>query len=399
MSVKLVEINGQSFYRMYVQQRGVENSTIRRQKNLLLPVGTDQGEAKEAALKAEKEWIKKLTQEVAFEENRGLPFGEIVKRWELAARFEHLGKKVEPGTIKDHVNRLHRFCEPWLTKVAAELTKGDGREVLRLADAGGASLTNQRKIKGSINLIYDWAIEEKLVKGVRHSPVYGLILEDDDEESIPPILTLEEVRKLLSEARRVGHPWFPVWAFALLTGMRSGELFALHWSAVNLNNRMIRVFKSYCRRRKAEKSTKSGYWRSVPISPSLLKLVLELKSQTGGTDFVLPRLPGWDDGYAAKILQDFLKKIGIESPAVFHTLRACFATHLLSAGAEATKVMKIGGWRDLKTFQIYVRLAGVDEKGVTDALQVLPNDEAIAERADGMFNAVNGGGISPLEIA
>lgn len=42
-----------------------------------------------------------------------------------------------------------------------------------------------------------------------------------------------------------------------------------------------------------------------------------------------------------------------------------------------TKVMKIGGWKDIKTMQIYLRLAGVDEKGATDGLRYLPSDEAV----------------------
>ena len=56
----------------------------------------------------------------------------------------------------------------------------------------------------------------------------------------------------------------------------------------------------------------------------------------------------------------------------FHTLRACFATHVLASGAEPTQVMKMGGWADFKTFQIYVRMAGVDVKGVTDGFRVTP---------------------------
>ena len=55
---------------------------------------------------------------------------------------------------------------------------------------------------------------------------------------------------------------------------------------------------------------------------------------------------------------------------VFHTLRACFATHLLASGAEPAKVMKIGGWKDLKTFEIYIRLAGVDISGVTEGFVI-----------------------------
>ncbi len=42
------------------------------------------------------------------------------------------------------------------------------------------------------------------------------------------------------------------------------------------------------------------------------------------------------------------------------------------------KVMKICGWRDLKTMARYVRLAGIDEKGVTEALSFLPSDEALS---------------------
>ena len=40
------------------------------------------------------------------------------------------------------------------------------------------------------------------------------------------------------------------------------------------------------------------------------------------------------------------------------------------------KVMKICGWRDLKTMARYVRLAGIDEKGVTDNLHFVPSQDA-----------------------
>ena len=53
----------------------------------------------------------------------------------------------------------------------------------------------------------------------------------------------------------------------------------------------------------------------------------------------------------------FLDHIGIKKDVVFHTLRACFATHLLSTGVEPLKVM---------------RMSGVDVRGVAEGLQVLP---------------------------
>jgi len=39
------------------------------------------------------------------------------------------------------------------------------------------------------------------------------------------------------------------------------------------------------------------------------------------------------------------------------------------------KVMRMGGWSDLKTFQIYLRLSGVDVKGVAENLDVLPAND------------------------
>jgi hypothetical protein len=41
-------------------------------------------------------------------------------------------------------------------------------------------------------------------------------------------------------------------------------------------------------------------------------------------------------------------------------------------------VMAAGGWRETKTMDIYSRLSGVDVKGATESLKVLPknlNDE------------------------
>lgn len=204
------------------------------------------------------------------------------------------------------------------------------------------------------------------------------------EEKFPEILTLTEIRKFLLEAKRQQHEWYPIWSMALLTGMRSGELYALEWDDVDFENNLLRVTKSYNKRTGEIKSTKAGYWRSVPISPELNKLLVELKSITGLEKSVLPRPRYWQRGEQSVPLREFLKAVGLPS-VKFHTLRACFATQLLSDGVEMTKVMKIGGWRDIKTMQIYLRLAGVDEKGATDGLRFLPSEEAVMGRVVELF--------------
>ena len=70
------------------------------------------------------------------------------------------------------------------------------------------------------------------------------------------------------------------------------------------------------------------------------------------------------------MLKEFCRSVGL-TPIKFHTLRACFATQLISDGVEPIKVMKVCGWMDLKTMARYVRLAGVDEMGITNYLKLL----------------------------
>jgi len=43
---------------------------------------------------------------------------------------------------------------------------------------------------------------------------------------------------------------------------------------------------------------------------------------------------------------------------------------MLRHGVEAAKVMKICGWKELKTMQHYVRLAGIEITGATDNLKI-----------------------------
>ena len=65
----------------------------------------------------------------------------------------------------------------------------------------------------------------------------------------------------------------------------------------------------------------------------------------------------------------FLMGMGLP-PIRFHDLRATWATILLSKGIEPIRVMKAGGWRDMKTLMYYVRLAGVDIRGMSDVLKL-----------------------------
>lgn len=371
MAISTYKKDGQDYFKVYVQARGKEDTSLRLQRK------RTQIETLKEAQKIEKKLFKAVIEEVAKLEGRGLTWGEIVDRWEIKAKVGHLGDRFQDAQLRNaHFNRLNRYTKRWWKRRASDLTKGDGRQVLNEAKENGAGTGLLKNIKSSINVIFNWALEEKYIIGVNSSPVEGLIVARK-EEKVPKILTLEEVRTLLRRANEDENLWYPIWSFAISTGMRSGELMALQWRDIDLEKGIITVSKSYNNSRRIIKCTKTGYWRSVPISDDLMGLILKLKETNPKPDeYVLERHYAWKNGQAGAILRNYLKDIGIDKEVVFHTLRACFATHLLSAGVDQATVMKIGGWRDIKTFQIYVRLAGIEVHGATNALNVMPKFEA-----------------------
>lgn len=133
--------------------------------------------------------------------------------------------------------------------------------------------------------------------------------------------------------------------------------------------------------------TKAGYWRTVPVSSEFYRfLVHELNiEKLKPEEHIFPRHWAWDKGEQAKYLRLFCKSNGLPSVR-FHALRACFATQLIGSGIPPLLVMKICGWKDLKTMQRYIRMAGIDEKGATECLKFLPTPEAVMEKVVSLYD-------------
>jgi integrase len=102
-------------------------------------------------------------------------------------------------------------------------------------------------------------------------------------------------------------------------------------------------------------------------------------------DLLLPRFWEWNKGLQAQVLRTFCLGNGLPSIR-FHTLRACFSTQLISSGVPPSVVMKICGWKGLKTMQRYIRMAGIDEAGATEVLRFVPTEEAVMEKVVNMYD-------------
>lgn len=352
------EKDGSTTYRVTVMTRSPDNRAVRVQKKKFGIETIAEAKRIETQLKKEAE------RDLVAREQQGSSWEKLVNEWKIALSEGTGGSRISATTSEDYLTALRKYTTKWNNKSAASIRRPDVVQVIREMEEIGRSKGRIQCVLIAINAVFRWAIDLRLVKGVEQSPATGLMLKRDEEKK-PEILTLAQIQKLLDYAQAIDHPWYPVWATALFTGMRSGELHELKWDDVDMENGIITVSRSWNSRMKIVKCTKAGYWREVPINDPLLLLFKQLKLKRGTNPYVLPRFHNWTRGTTSGILRKFCLGTGIPS-IKFHTLRACFATMLLRDAVAPAVVMKICGWKDLKTMQHYIRLAGIEIQGATN---------------------------------
>ncbi len=399
MAIFEYEDDGQKLFRFYLNLRSIKNPRVRLQRR-----GAGYTSRREVQ-EAERRMFLQMASEVTRLESVGSTWRDVIERWEALNEL-YPTQKYAITTVRDHVALLKKWTGAWLGRAASEINRGDGRALLsqvsQLEKSGGF----QKRLKNTINVIYQWGIDEGLIQGAKFSPVYGIDVVMNKQEKLPEILTHEQVQRLLREAKNRRHPWYPVWAVTVLTGCRNGEVYGLRKSDIDLigaeeaerqvkltpenrNFGLIRLTRAWNSRLHCLGPLKGRYWRNVPVSSELYWVLKDLMNQDFGSDqhgeYLLPRFKEWRDGEQAQVLRTFCREIGIPSIR-FHTLRACFATHLISRGVPSTTVMKICGWRELKTAERYIRLAGVDERGATEGLGFIPTDQGVMENVVKMYD-------------
>ena len=320
--------------------------------------------SKAEALRSEKELV--LLMDKAFKKKVLLTWKVCVNEYVFNQTQKDLSKKtVETSKL---CLEAHTMAD-WGERLIDEITGQQIRDLIR-EKLSNRSPSHQKNVLKYIRGVFDFAVENRLIPS-NPSPNMKFRIGD----KIKTVLTRPQVSQLLSQAKIMESEWYPIWAMALYTGLRNGELFAVTWDKVDLDRRHILVDCAW-NNKDGFKDTKSGDDRIVEIAPELLTILKELKLTSFESPFVLPRIDKWAKGEQARELRTFLLGLGL--PRIrFHDLRATWATIMLSMGIAPIKVMSMGGWKDLKTMQVYIRKAGVDTTGISDNLS-LHNPEAVA---------------------
>ena len=169
---------------------------------------------------------------------------------------------------------------------------------------------------------------------------------------LPTILSQEEVTRLIDAASTSFHRTILMVLYA--TGVRRAELTHLKVTDVDSQRMVIHVRGGKGRKdRDVMLSSKlldelRQHWKRLPQKPSVW-LFPGTKNHCG--DQPIDTKTVWHACRRAA------KRAGITKGVHPHTLRHCFATHLLEAGADLRTIQMLLGHRDLEETTIYLHLS------------------------------------------
>lgn len=163
--------------------------------------------------------------------------------------------------------------------------------------------------------------------------------------------------------------WRRLYAVAVYTGCRAGELGALLRSDVDVEHGIISITKAVDRRTGEIKSTKTGKTRDIPIEPNIATLLRVLLAQDGPRWLRMP-----PDEDRAELLRAHLAKAGVtraaltadddlHKPITFHDLRGTYATWAAVRGDDPLRIKQRCGHASFQTTEGYIRAAEVLRAG------------------------------------
>lgn len=347
MAIKTIEKNGKRVYEVYVNGFDARGKRIQMKRRGIETLR--KAELAEFELKRELAELKEKPFSVRWDEW----VSECLRRMKLS---------LQPSTVNNYEKTLNKSVNRhWKGVELTKISKTDIHEMIFSKLDEKLSMNTRRWILDMLRRLFQMAVEDGILA---HNPTSGLKVKVPEIDQ--KVLTNSEAEILLKEAQVTNHRFYSIWVVALLTGMRSGELMALRWVDIDFEGRTISVNKQWSNKT-GFIPTKTRKNRIVPISNDLLRFLKEWKLKQGQVEFVLPRLPEWDNGEQANVLREFCASIGI-TPVKFHDLRATFITNLLARGESLARVMAIVGHTQLKTTNVYLRKAGVDIQGATEKL-------------------------------
>jgi site-specific recombinase XerD len=167
---------------------------------------------------------------------------------------------------------------------------------------------------------------------------------------LPGVLSREEVESILSATKNLKHRAILMTLYS--AGLRIGEVTRLKVSDIESGRMMIRVNEG--------KGLKDRY---TLLGERNLEMLRRYWKAYRPLEWLFPGRNASDPVSISAIQRVFktsLEKAGIKKKVSVHTLRHCFATHLLESGTDLYYIQRLLGHKSAGTTSVYLHITGKD---------------------------------------
>ncbi len=236
-----------------------------------------------------------------------------------------------------------------------DISMDDVRQhIIRLGQHGYSVATIARRL-ASIKVFLRFLHGE----GILRRDIASLVESVKRWRNIPRTARQDQVEALI-HAPKPGTEWYlrdrALLELLYATGMRVSEVADLHVNQINLDLGYVRCMG------------KGRKERIIPVGRPAIEAVKQyigdarphlLRERHGAHLFLSRTGRRLDRTNIWRLVRKYAIAAGITTPLSPHTLRHCFATHMLSGGADLRIVQELLGHADIATTQVYTH---VDDK-------------------------------------
>lgn len=181
------------------------------------------------------------------------------------------------------------------------------------------------------------------------------------EKRLPVVLSVRELRTLFRSVDSPKHRMVLMTMYAC--GLRVSEAVGLCLSDIDSERKLVRV-----RQGKGKRD------RYVPLSATLLDVLRQYWKAYRPTSWLFagmaPDQP-LSVSSVQKACRQARRKAGLGKPVTTHSMRHCYATHLLEAGVDLRTIQMLLGHRSLRSTSVYLHIATPALKTSATLLDVL----------------------------
>jgi len=270
-------------------------------------------------------------------------------------------RMVEDMTIRNFDQRTQqsyirsvRTCCRYCDRRPGELTFEDIRQYqLHLVQCGLAPAS----VNGAmVALRFFFRVTLKRPEAVDYIPIVR------QPQRLPVVLTPDEVASLLEAAP--GLKWRTALSVAYGAGLRASEVVNIKVGDINSERMRIRVEQGKGRRD-----------RDALLSPHLLAVLRNWWKVARPPVWLFPNRHTPINPVTPRSLNrafhEAVRKAGIRKAVSLHTLRHCFATHLLEQNVDIRVIQVLLGHKKLETTAVYTHIAAKTLDGIDSPLDLL----------------------------